>query len=367
MTLPSQTTHARAGDLAQLVSPSNKIFIIRLIPGLKLETHRGIVQHNEIIGQPWGSEIYTHLGSVYYLLQPSLSDILKETKRNTQIMYPKEIGYILVTMGIGPGTRVLEAGTGSGSLTTALAWAVGPTGQVFSYDIRPEMQNLARKNLEKVNLQARVQLKTRDISLGFDEENVDALFLDVPNPYDFLDQVRKSLKPGGYFGSILPTTNQVSRLLGALHQYNFAFVDVCEIILRYYKPVSDRFRPVDRMVAHTGYLIFGRPMLATVQQFDKRKKSKDAYEKGIEETSGFYRETTALQPEPEILPSPPGLAAIAGEPLQDHPAFPPEEENPEGNATPTEDEVMTAAKKKYLAETYWFDDHDPEADIEWDY
>jgi len=155
----------------------------------------------------------------------------------------------------------LEAGTGSGSLTTALAWAVGPHGQVISYEIRPEMQNLAKKNLERVNLAERVSFKLRDIGDGFDEQDVDALFLDVPNSYDYLAQVRKALKPGGYFGSILPTTNQVSRLLIALHQHGFSFVEVCEIILRFLKPVPDRLRPTDRMVAHTGYLIFARPVL----------------------------------------------------------------------------------------------------------
>lgn len=262
MTQPvSSTPMTQAGDLVQLVSPTNKIFIIRLTPGDALQTHRGILQHDDLIGQPWGSEVFTHLGKAYFILQPSLNDLLRDLKRNTQIMYPKDIGFVLVTMGIGPGVHVLEAGTGSGALTIALAWAAGPQGRVTSYDQRPEMQNLARKNLERLGLLERVTLKQRDISLGFDEQNVDALFLDVPNPYDYLLQARQALKPGGFFGTILPTANQVTRLLDAFYQYNYAFVDVCEIILRYYKPVSERFRPTDRMVAHTGYLAFARPML----------------------------------------------------------------------------------------------------------
>ena len=257
----SDPSHAQPGDLAQLVSPSNKVFIVQLNPGGELQTHRGIVYFDELIGLPWGSQVYSHKGSSFFMLQPSLSDILRETRRNTQILYPKDIGFILVTLGIGPGVRVIEAGTGSGALTTALAWAVGPEGHVFSYEIREEMQNLARKNLKKLGLDGRVTLKLRDIQEGFDEQGIDALFLDVPNAYDYMEQVRRALKPGGFFGSILPTTNQVSRLLGALFQNNFAFVDVCEIMLRYFKPVPERLRPTDRMVAHTGYLIFGRPML----------------------------------------------------------------------------------------------------------
>jgi tRNA (adenine57-N1/adenine58-N1)-methyltransferase len=261
MTSDTSRTHAQPGDLAQLVSPTNKTFILRLVPGGSFQSHRGIIHYDELIGQPWGSQIFTHTGKSYFLLQPSLADLLQETKRNTQIMYPKDIGYILITLGIGPGMQVLEAGTGSGAFTTALAWAVGPQGKVFSYEVRSEMQNLARKNLERLGLLERVELKLGDIADGFAETNVDALFLDVPNPYDYLTQVRAALKPGGHFGSILPTTNQVSKLLNSLYQNNFAFSDVCEVILRYYKPVPDRLRPTDRMIAHTGYLIFARPML----------------------------------------------------------------------------------------------------------
>jgi tRNA (adenine57-N1/adenine58-N1)-methyltransferase len=132
---------------------------------------------------------------------------------------------------------------------------------VYSYEIRAEMQNLARKNLDRLGLLERVELKLGDIAEGFAETNVDALFLDLPNPYDYLAQARAALKPGGQFGAILPTTNQVSRLVGALYQHHFAFTDVCELILRYYKPVPERLRPTDRMIAHTGYLVFARPML----------------------------------------------------------------------------------------------------------
>jgi tRNA (adenine57-N1/adenine58-N1)-methyltransferase len=254
-------THTQEGDLAQLISPNNKTFTIRLTAGKQLQTHRGVVNHDELIGVAWGSQIYSHKGSSFFLLQPALGDLLRDTKRNTQIMYPKDIGFILLTMGIGPGQYVVEAGTGSGAMTTALAWAVGPQGRVVTYEAREEMQNLARKNLERLGFTDRVTFKLRDIAAGFDEQGVDALFLDVANPYDYIHLVRNALKTGGFFGSILPTYNQITRLLIALRQNDFSFVDVCEILLRYYKPVPDRLRPVDRMVAHTGFLIFGRPVL----------------------------------------------------------------------------------------------------------
>jgi tRNA (adenine57-N1/adenine58-N1)-methyltransferase len=263
MTIRPASTVVLPGDLIQLVSPSNKTYFVRVNPGGELHTHRGVVKFDDLIGTPWGSQVFSHLGSTFFLLQPSLADLIKETRRNTQIMYPKDIGFILLTMNIGPGAHVVEAGTGSGAMTTALAWAVGAQGKVTSYDSRPEVQNLARKNLERLNLAANVSLKLGDISEGFDEHDVDALFLDLPNPYDYIAQVRATLKPGGFFGCILPTVNQVERLLYALYQFHFSFTDVCEILLRYYKPVHNRLRPTDRMIAHTGYLVFSRPIVST--------------------------------------------------------------------------------------------------------
>jgi tRNA (adenine57-N1/adenine58-N1)-methyltransferase catalytic subunit len=252
------SSNARAGDIAQLVGLRHKNFIITLKEGARLETHRGILQHDELIGKPWGSQVFSHMGSPFFLLQPSLADLLNDLPRNTQILYPKDIGFILVTMGIGPGKKVIEAGTGSGSMTIALAHNIGEEGQVISYEVRPDMQNLAKKNLERVGLASRVDFKLRDIAEGCDKTDADAFFLDVPNPYDYISQVRNALKPGGFFCSLIPTVNQVELLLTALRRERFAFIEVCEVLVRYYKPEPTRLRPTDRMVAHTGFLVFGR-------------------------------------------------------------------------------------------------------------
>lgn len=256
-----ENSTAQPGDLIQLVGQSHKNFIFCLTPGKKLQTHRGVINHDDLTGLSWGSKIYSHTGNPFYLFQPALGDLLLETRRTTQIMYPKDIGFLIVTMGIGPGYHVLEAGTGSGALTTALAYIVGKDGHITTYESRPEMQRLAKENLSELGLDDRVTFKQRDIGDGFDEIEVDALFLDLPNPEDYIPQVREALKPGGFFGSILPTVNQVSRLVRTLNTNNFAFIEVCELMLRYYKPVPQRLRPTDRMVAHTGYLIFARPVL----------------------------------------------------------------------------------------------------------
>jgi tRNA (adenine57-N1/adenine58-N1)-methyltransferase len=252
------TACARDGDLVQLVGLRHKHFIVTLQAGTRFESHRGIIQHDELIGKPWGTQVFSHTGAPFFLLQPSLAGLLVNLPRTTQILYPKDIGFIFVTMGIGPGQTVMEAGTGSGSMTTALAFAVGSEGRVISYEIKPDVQNLAIKNLTRFGLASRVDFKLRDIQQGFDETDVDAVFLDVPNPYDYTEQVRAALKPGGFLCCLLPTINQVEKTLQALHRSNFAFLEVCEILLRYYQTDPSKLRPTDRMVAHTGFLVFAR-------------------------------------------------------------------------------------------------------------
>lgn len=261
---------ASVGDLIQLVGLRHKSYIFNIVEDKELHTHRGIIKHNDLIGLPFGSKVLSHNEAPFFLLQPSIAEILLDLKRITQILYPKDIGYILLTMGIGEGQHVVEAGTGSGAMTISLAYSVGKSGKITSYDQKVEFQNLAKKNLRRVGLEDRVDFKIRNIEEGFEETNVDALFLDVMNPYDYIPQVRSALKPGGFFGCLVPTTNQVSRLLHQLRLNQFAFIDVVEVLLRFYKPEPERLRPTDRMVAHTGFLIFARPLLSEFD-FDQDK------------------------------------------------------------------------------------------------
>ena len=258
MEWPDRGSVTNEGDLVMLFALQHTRFILKLKHGDVFQSHRGIFRHDDLIGKPWGSRVSSHLGKPFLLLQPSLSDVLLEMPRVTQVIYPKEVGFIIVNLGIGPGKHVLEAGTGSGGLTAALAFYVGVEGHVTSYEIRPDVQKIAETNLQKLGLDDRVTFRLADIENGFEEKNMDAIFLDVQNPYDYILQVRNSLKAGGFFGCLLPTTNQVTRLISALREYSFGFIEICEILLRYFKAEPERFRPVDRMVAHTGYLLFCR-------------------------------------------------------------------------------------------------------------
>lgn len=273
---------AQENDLVLLIGQDRKQFILQLRAGGELQTHRGCISHDDLLGQSLGRQIRSHLGYPFVVLEPSTCDLIKQLKRATQIMYPKDIGYVLLKLNVMPGSRVIEAGTGSGGLALAVARAVGPNGCLFSYEVRPDILRLAERNLEALGLTARVDFKLRDIAEGFDETGVDALFLDVRRPWAFLSQVTAALKDSGFFGAILPTTNQVTELVRSLEaQQAYGHIEVEEISLRPYKAVPDRLRPVDRMVAHTGYLVFARRVSGEVSRANywvdrKRRKYEEA-------------------------------------------------------------------------------------------
>jgi tRNA (adenine57-N1/adenine58-N1)-methyltransferase len=281
---------AQENELVLLIGQDRKQFVVKLEPGGQLQTHRGCLNHDDLLGQPLGREVLSHLGYPFVVLQPSTSDLINQLKRTTQIMYPKDIGYTLLKLSVVPGDRIIEAGTGSGGLSVALARAVGPDGMVYSYEVRHDILNLARKNLEALGLAGRVSFTLRDIAEGFDQTGVDALFLDVRRPWAYLAQVSAALKDSGFFGAILPTTNQVANLVHVLEeQQTFGHIEVEEVLVRPYKAVPDRLRPMDRMVAHTGYLVFARKVHREVSQADywmdrKRRKYQEARD-GPEEES----------------------------------------------------------------------------------
>lgn len=192
------------------------------------------------------------------MFKPNMDDLIRHLRRETQIIYPKDLGYILLKLNIHPGVQVIEAGTGSGGLTTVLATMVGPEGHVYSYDRRARMQGIAKQNISRWGLSDRVTFYERNITEGFDQRDVHALFLDVPDPWEYLEQARSALRSGGFLGCIVPTFNQVLMLIKALHSRKFFMVETEEIFLRQYKTVPQRVRPEDQMVAHTGFLVFSR-------------------------------------------------------------------------------------------------------------
>ncbi len=248
------------GDLVLLISPKGKRYMYKFDPEGEIHTNDGKILMADVGTAGFGRQAKTHLGRPYLVLKPTLHDLIKSVKRQTQIMYPKEIGYLLLKLGIGPGCTVIESGTGSGGLTTALAWYVGDTGRVITYERREDFYKLAGKNLRRVGLEHRVTQVNKNIEDGFEHSGADALFLDVRTPWQYIRHIPEAVNPGAMCGFLLPTTNQVSELLRALEDACFEDMEVMEILVRHWKPVPDRLRPDDRMVAHTGFLVFARCM-----------------------------------------------------------------------------------------------------------
>ena len=255
------------GDLILLVSQEGKEFLVQVDERV-FGTHLGNVDLGDLMGKPWGLTIETHRGKKLHVLRPSLHDLTRHIKRRTQIIFPKDLGFILMKLEVGPGKRVIECGTGSGSLTLALAWMAGSTGKVYSYEREEAFCLLARENLERVGLANRVEFKVKDAREGFDEEEVDALFLDVRNPWDYLEQAHQALAGGHTLGILVPTTNQVCKVLERLEEEGFVHPEVCELFMRRYKTNPERLRPEDRMVAHTGFLIFARKGVTEVREHE---------------------------------------------------------------------------------------------------
>ena len=272
-----RSTIIEAGDLMLLVTTDHKRYLLTLQPSQRLHTHVGIYDHDQMLGQTPGATVLSTMGYPALVLEPSLTDLIQHLKRGSQIIYPKDAAYLVHRLNLRAGCHVVEAGTGSGALTTALAWAVAPTGVVFTYEVRTEAYHLARNNLERVGLLPYVQMFQRSIDDGFLQTNADALFLDVREPWHYLEQARGALRPGGFFASLVPTTNQVSELLFALEKHSFADIAVEELLLRSYKPVPDRLRPEDNMAGHTGYLIFARSIANTVDAVRWHAKERQRY------------------------------------------------------------------------------------------
>ena len=178
--------------------------------------------------------------------------------RKTQIIYPKDIALIVLYSGIGPGSRVVEAGTGTGALTSALAHYVKPNGKVYSYEIRQEFIETAKKNIERAGLADFVELKHKDITQGIEERNVDAVILDLATPWLVVPHAHKALKPSGSFVSFSPTIDQVIKTVEALKENGFIGMETFECLIRGMQIERGKTRPQTLMTGHTGYITFAR-------------------------------------------------------------------------------------------------------------
>lgn len=224
----------------------------------KLHTHLGILDVSALVGQKYGVTATTTLGDELFVLKPTIEDLVMKLARKTQVIYPKDLGLISVKLGVHAGSRIVETGTGSGATTALMAYLVQPTGMVFTYDLNPEFQGVARKNIERLGLSNFVSFKIGDSRLGFDEGGMDAGILDVGDPWEVVKSMKESLKPSAPMAAITPTTNQAEKLVAKMKDEGFVAVETVEILLRHLEARVGMTRPSNIMVGHTAYLTFGR-------------------------------------------------------------------------------------------------------------
>jgi tRNA (adenine57-N1/adenine58-N1)-methyltransferase len=217
----------------------------------------GVIDPKILVGKEYGSKF--DIGNKkFWILIPSLQDKLQGLHRHAQIILPRDAAQILMNCSIESGQIVLEAGIGSGSLTIALATAVAPNGKVISYDIRPEFIDHAMKNLEQAKLNQYIITKIKDVTKGIDEKDLDAIILDIPNPWAAIEHAWNSLKYGGYICTYSPLISQVEQTVSAIENYPFIECKTYENIQREMIVSKHGTRPSFDMLGHTGYLTFAR-------------------------------------------------------------------------------------------------------------
>jgi tRNA (adenine57-N1/adenine58-N1)-methyltransferase len=251
----------RDGERAMLVDARGRRYLVRLEAGGTFHFHGGALPHDLMIGSPEGTTVHSTTGTAIVCFRPRLADFVLKMSRGAQVIYPKDLGPILMAADVFPGARALEAGTGSGSLTMTLARAVGAEGRVVSYELRPEFHRVARDNVEAFfgKVPAWLDLRlgdVRDVATG--DETFHRAFLDMPEPWGVLAEVRHTLVPGGLVCGYLPTTGQVQALVMALDQHAFAEVETFEVLQRRWHVEPRSVRPDHRMVAHTGFVTIAR-------------------------------------------------------------------------------------------------------------
>jgi len=238
-----------------------KRWLLKINEGGQFQTDKGVLKFDKILGKRFGDVLTTNVVDVEFILcKPTIYDFIMKSKRKSQIIYPKDAAIIILFAGISSGARVIESGIGSGGLTMALANAVKPSGKVIGYEIREDFIKIAAKNLDRAGLSEYVEIKNKDATQGFEEENVDAIVLDLSMPWEVIPNIKSSLKGSGVLASFSPTIDQVDKADHALKSNNFFDVTTIECFVRDWQVEKNRVRPNLRMIGHTGFLTFARKM-----------------------------------------------------------------------------------------------------------
>ena len=253
---------------------NSKKWLVKISKKESLHTHIGVIKHVDAIGKEYGSRLVTNKEKYVYLLKPTMYDYVMKIQHGTQIVYPKDLGYIVARTGIGSGQKILEIGTGSGSLTSFVANIVKPRGHVFTFDVDEKFMQIAEKNILKAGVSKYVTQHNLDLKTAkkMPLSDMDVALIDLGDPWTVIPQVRKMLKGSGCIFAICPTMNQLEKLTASLVENEFTDIESTEHILRTIEAREGKTRHSFQGIGHTTYLCFARKAF-----FDResRKNSKD--------------------------------------------------------------------------------------------
>lgn len=253
---------------------NSKKWLVKISKKESLHTHIGVIKHVDAIGKEYGSRLVTNKEKYVYLLKPTMYDYVMKIQHGTQIVYPKDLGYIVARAGIGSGQKILEIGTGSGSLTSFVANIVKPRGHVFTFDVDEKFMQIAGKNILKAGVSKYVTQHNLDLKTAkkMPLSEMDVALIDLGDPWTVIPQVRKMLKGSGCIFAICPTMNQLEKLTASLVENEFTDIESTEHILRTIEAREGKTRHSFQGIGHTTYLCFARKAF-----FDResRKNSKD--------------------------------------------------------------------------------------------
>jgi tRNA (adenine57-N1/adenine58-N1)-methyltransferase len=245
-----------AGDRALLFDSKQRRYLVTLADGGEFHTHAGFVRHEQIIGAPEGTVVRSTAGARYTAVRPTLADFVLKMPRGAQVIYPKDLGPLLILADVFPGARVLEAGVGSGALSMTLVRA---GADVTGYELREDFAAKATANVTAfLGATDRYRVEVRDVYDGIEETGLDRVVLDLPEPWRVVKAAEAALSPGGTIVAYLPTIGQVSQLRAALDESRFAMAETLEVLQRSWHVQGASVRPDHRMVAHTGFLTHAR-------------------------------------------------------------------------------------------------------------
>lgn len=242
-----------------LIDQKDRRYLISLRPGASFHTHAGILQHDDVIGKEEGDSVDGSTGRPFLILRPTLSDVVLKMPRGAQVIYPKDLGAILMAADIGPGMKVLEAGVGSGALSMTILRA---GALITGYEIREDFAQRAKENVTAMlGDDVHYDIHIRDVTLGIDGDDFDRVLLDMPEPWSVVPHAEKALRPGGIFLAYLPTINQTQQLRQTLERHSFGLAETVEVLRRTWHIDGRSVRPDHRMVAHTGFLTSARRLV----------------------------------------------------------------------------------------------------------